>query len=153
MVVQMASTTVPAKSFAHSNRYTVTTLLFYFLSGVTPQTPNAEGIYKKIKSIMEFLWLLFPKAPFVTLSVSGELPTSQLSVAKNPASNSHFTKQNKTTAIIQFLSLFSNGDSPPSYSLLLGNNEVAYTAAITKLDNTKINIFFFIYSIAITIYL
>ena len=35
------------KRFAHYNRHTITTLLFYFLSGVTPQTPNAEGIYKK----------------------------------------------------------------------------------------------------------
>ncbi len=42
-------------------------------------------------------------------------PISVRSVAKNPASNSHLTKQDKTTAIIQFLSLFSYVDSPPSY--------------------------------------
>ena len=37
-------------------------------------------------------------------------------MVKNPASKSHLSNHNKTPHLSNFLSLFSNGDSPPSYS-------------------------------------
>ena len=48
----------------------------FYLWGSTLR-PHAEGIYKKLKYITEFIWLNYPKATFITLSVSGELQASQ----------------------------------------------------------------------------
>ena len=42
-----ASANAPAKRFAQSNRYILPIRLLSFITGVAPQTPNAEGIYKK----------------------------------------------------------------------------------------------------------
>ena len=112
---------VTPKSFAQSNRYTVTTLLFYFLSGVTPQTPCRRHILKNQKYygilVVAFSKGNFPN-PFGVRRAPSEPALSVFGGKKNPASKSHFTKQDKTTAIIQFLSLFSYGDSPPSYYLI-----------------------------------
>ena len=46
---------VTPKSFAQSNRYTFCNHVSLFITGVAPQTPNAEGIYKKLRSITEFM--------------------------------------------------------------------------------------------------
>ena len=38
----------------------------------------ANTVYKKLKSLTESIWLIYPKATFLTLSVSGELQASWL---------------------------------------------------------------------------
>ena len=77
--------------------------------------PHAEGIYKKLKSITEFMWLIYPKATFVTPSVSGELPASRLPRLpwlKIPRQT--LTSQNilKHRANHHFLPLIANRNSP-----------------------------------------
>ena len=128
--------------FALFDRKLSAILLELFISGVAPQTPcqNAEGIYKIIKSIAESMWLIYPKATFATLSVSGELQTSRLPRLpwfKNPASKSHFSNHNKTPHLSNFLSLFSNGDSPQAINLSHTVAKKATTTIMYESDRQK----------------
>ena len=94
-------------------------LVSLFISGVTPQTPKCRRHLLKNQKYYGILVVAFSKGNLPnTFGVrrAPSKPAPVISVVKNPASNSHFTKQDKTAAIIQFLSLFSYGDSPPGYS-------------------------------------
>ena len=89
------------------------TLGTFYLWGSTPDPmPKA---YIKTQRFCGIYVVNLSEGNFPNPSVSGELQASRFPCfrwLKNPASKSHFTKQNKTAAIIQFLSLFSNGESP-----------------------------------------
>ena len=93
-----------------------------FISGVPPQTSFLirRRHIKKIKALRNQCGYFIqrqPSQPFGVRRAPSE-PVSVISVVKNPASKSHFTNHNKTLHLSNFLSLFSNGDSPPSYFYL-----------------------------------
>ena len=95
--------------------------LWFYRWGCTPDpVPKA---YIKTQKFYGILGVILPEGnfrnPFGVRRVPSE-PVSVISVVKNPASNSHFEKiLSKYTTFHHFLSLLSNGDSPPSYSYLV----------------------------------
>ena len=121
MVVQKRLTNVTPLSFAHSNRYTVT-LLFYFLSGVTPQTPCRRHILKNQKYygilVVAFSKGDFPN-PFGVRRAPSEPALSVFGGKKNPASKSHFGQHAQNTVLTTIFYHFSlMGTVPPSYYLI-----------------------------------
>ena len=93
----------PTLSVSITQCYTF--LPFYTVQKILTNTVNYRGY--------------FAQSNFRNSSVSSELPTSQHSVVKNPASNSHFSNHNKTPHLFNFLSLFTLWEQSPKLLLHL----------------------------------
>ena len=78
----------------------------------------ANTVYKKLKSITEFIWLFYPKATFPTLSASGELQASRLprhpwfKIPRQNLTSKNILKCHTNRNVLSFI---ANEDSPPGY--------------------------------------
>ena len=105
--------------------------------GLHPRPPMPKASTKKSKVLWNSCGCFFQRQlsqPFGVRRAPSE-PDTVISVVKNPASNSHFINHNKPPHLSNFLLLFSNGDSPPSYLNLSGG--ISIRNAVVKFSKRK----------------